>query len=144
MDRFVTKVANIFVVQRFITHYSRGTFLALRNRSKLRTGVGSPEGNTSTFERAAQEQIVETRRSNQMKTRFKTMSSALALTFILLFSAAAFAHTANTSVANPNISAAEMASARNERWKNRRHRRHMRRYVRRERREMRREKKENR
>ena len=79
-----------------------------------------------------------------MKTRFKTMSGALALTFMLLFGAVAFAHTANTSVANPNVSAAEMPSARNERWRKRHHRRHMRREVRRERREMRRKPKENR
>lgn len=79
-----------------------------------------------------------------MKTRFHTMSGALALTFMLLFGAVAFAHTANTSVANPNMSASEMPSARNERWKNRRHRRHMRRGIRRERREMRRERKNNR
>ena len=75
-----------------------------------------------------------------MKTRFKTMSGALALTFMLLFGAVAFAHTANTSVANPNMSASEMPSARNDRWKNRHRRHHMRR-VRREKREMKREKK---
>jgi hypothetical protein len=68
-----------------------------------------------------------------MKTRFKTMSGALALTLMLLFSAVAFAHTANTSMAKPNVSAAEMPSAHNER-KNRRHRRHLRRKLRRERR----------
>lgn len=79
-----------------------------------------------------------------MKNRFKTISGALALTFMLLFGAVAFAHTSNTSMANPNVSAAEMPSARNERRKNRRHRRHMRRMARRENREMRREMKENR
>jgi len=79
-----------------------------------------------------------------MKTRFKTMSGALALTFTLLFSAVAFAHTANTSVANPTMSASAMPAARNNPWKKWRHRRHMRREVRRERREMKREKKENR
>ena len=79
-----------------------------------------------------------------MKNRFKTMSGALALTFMLLFGAVAFAHTSNTSMANPNMSAAEMPSARNERYKNWRHRRHMRRVARRENREMRREMKKNR
>ena len=52
-----------------------------------------------------------------MKNRFKTISGALALTFMLLFGAVAFAHTSNTSMANPNVSAAEMPSARNERRK---------------------------
>jgi hypothetical protein len=73
-----------------------------------------------------------------MRTRFKTMSGALALTFMLLFGAVAFAHAANTSVPNPTMSASEMPAARNDRWKHRRHRRHMRRVVRRERREMKR------
>ena len=76
-----------------------------------------------------------------MKTRFKLISSALALTFMLLFSAVAFAHAANTSVPNPTMSASEMPAARNQRWKHRRHRRHMRHMVRRERREMKREQK---
>ena len=71
-----------------------------------------------------------------MKTRFRTISGALALTVMLLFSAVAFAH-ANTSGANPNMSASAMPSARFERWKNRRHRRHMRREIRRERGELR-------
>lgn len=79
-----------------------------------------------------------------MKNRFKTISGALALTFMLLFGAVAFAHTSNTSMANPNMGSAEMPSARNERYKNWRHRRHMRRVARRENREMRREMKENR
>ena len=74
-----------------------------------------------------------------MKNSFKTMSGALALTFMLLFSAVAFAHTGNTSMANPNMSASEMSSARKEGWRVRRHRRHMRRLVRRERRAVRRE-----
>ena len=80
-----------------------------------------------------------------MKNRFKTMSGALALTFMLLFGAVAFAHTTNTSMANLNRSASEKSSARNERLKLRRrhHRRrhHMRRW---EKREMRRERKGNR
>jgi hypothetical protein len=61
-----------------------------------------------------------------MKNRFKAMSGALALTFMLLFSAVAFAHTTNTSTGNPNMSAPGMPSADNQRWKHRRHRRHRR------------------
>lgn len=76
-----------------------------------------------------------------MKTRFKTLSGALALTFMLLFGAVAFGRTANASVANPNMSASEMPSARNERWKYRRHRRHMRHETRREKQWMKRERK---
>jgi hypothetical protein len=79
-----------------------------------------------------------------MKNKLKTMSSALALTFMLLFSVVAFARTANTSMANPNMSAAEMPQLRNERWENRRHRRQMRRDIRRESRETRREWRRNR
>jgi hypothetical protein len=80
-----------------------------------------------------------------MKNRFKTMSGALALTFMLLFGAVAFAGTASASVAIPNNSAEGLSSARNDRlWDNhhRHHeyRRHMRRERRREwRREWRRE-----
>jgi hypothetical protein len=73
-----------------------------------------------------------------MKNRFKTISGALALTFVLLFGAVAFAHTSNAIVANPNLSSLGMPWARNERWKNRRHRRHMHRMARHENREMRR------
>ena len=71
-----------------------------------------------------------------MKNRFKTMSGALALTFMLLFSAVAFAGTTNPKMANPNTSSAGLVSARNERrWirHHRRHRRHMRSEARRER-----------
>ncbi len=76
-----------------------------------------------------------------MKIRFRTMSGALALTVMLLFSAVAFGHTATASAGNAKAGAAE---TRNERWKKRHHRRHMRRVYRRERREMKREKNENR
>jgi hypothetical protein len=83
-----------------------------------------------------------------MKNRFKTMSGALALTFMLLFGAVAFAHTTNTSMANANISSAGQTSARNERENIRRHRRHhrrdLRRVDRRENRELRRKVRENR
>jgi hypothetical protein len=84
-----------------------------------------------------------------MKNRFKTMSGALALTFILLFGAVAFAHATNRSIANPIMSSAGLPSAGNERRNIRRHRRHhrhrhMRRLAHRENREMRREMKENR
>ena len=79
-----------------------------------------------------------------MKTRFKTLIGALALTFMLLFGAVAFGRTANASVGNPNMSASAAPSARNERWKNRRHRRYMRHETRREKRWMKRERKERR
>ena len=58
-----------------------------------------------------------------MKNRFKIMSGALALTFMLLVGAVAFAHPAKTSMANPNMSSFGMPGARNDRWK-RHHRRH--------------------
>jgi len=72
-----------------------------------------------------------------MKNRIKTISGALALTFMLLFGAVAFAGTANASMANPNNSAEGLASARNDRlWmsnhRHREYRRHMRRERRRE------------
>ena len=77
-----------------------------------------------------------------MKTRFKTITGALALTFMLLFGAVGFARTANAREAKPNVSASSATpSARNERWKNRRHRRHMRHETRREKRWMKRERK---
>ena len=65
-----------------------------------------------------------------MKNRFKIMSGALALAFMLLFGAVAFAHTTNTSLANPNMSSTGMPAAGKDRWKrhHRRHR-HMRRWI---------------
>ena len=59
-----------------------------------------------------------------MKNRFKTTVGALALMFMLLFGTAAFAHTTNTSMGNPNMSSAGMSSANDQRWEWRRHRRH--------------------
>jgi murein endopeptidase len=84
-----------------------------------------------------------------MKNRFKTMGCALALTFMLLFGAAAFARTTNTSVVNPNMSSGGTLSAGNQReWirRHRRHRRHrhMRRMAHRENRELGRKMRENR
>lgn len=76
-----------------------------------------------------------------MRTRFKTISGALALTVMLLFSAVAFARTGNMNAAKPNMGSPEMPSARNDRWKKRRHRRHMRHTIRHERRELKRERK---
>ena len=64
-----------------------------------------------------------------MKNRFKIMSGALALTFMLIFGAVAFAHT-NTSMANANMSSEGQQLARKERWERRRHRRHHRRDMR--------------
>jgi hypothetical protein len=64
-----------------------------------------------------------------MKNRIKTISGALALTFMLLFGAAAFAHTTNAGIANPNMGSTG-APARNE-GNRRRHRRHHRRWFRR-------------
>ena len=61
-----------------------------------------------------------------MKNRFKTMGCALALSFMLLFSAAAFAHTTNASIGNPNMSSAGTPEAGNQRLWIRRHRRHRR------------------
>ena len=59
-----------------------------------------------------------------MKNRFKTVVGALALTFTLLFSAAAFANTTNASIGNPNMSSAGTPEAGNQRLWIRRHRRH--------------------
>jgi hypothetical protein len=59
-----------------------------------------------------------------MKYRFKTTVGALALMFMLLFGAAAFAHTTNTSMGNPNMSSAGTPEAGNQRLWVRRHRRH--------------------
>lgn len=80
-----------------------------------------------------------------MKNRFKAMSGALALTFMLLFSAVAFAHTTNTSMTKPSMNAPGTPYARNERWRrsHRRHRRHLRRMAHRENRVLRRELKKN-
>jgi len=75
-----------------------------------------------------------------MKTRFKTMSGALALTFMLLFGAVAFARTTNASMASPNLSSAPQQLGRDIRRDTRRHRRHHRHMLaRRENRETRRE-----
>lgn len=83
-----------------------------------------------------------------MKNRFRTMSGALALTFMLLFGAVAFAHTTNASMASPNLSSAPKQLARDIRQDIRRHRRHHHRHMqglaRRENQEMRREVKRNR
>ena len=59
-----------------------------------------------------------------MKNRFKATVSALALTFMLLFGAAAFASTANASTGNPNMGFGGAAAARDQRWELRHHRRH--------------------
>jgi len=59
-----------------------------------------------------------------MKNKFKTTISALALTFMLLFSAAAFAHTTNASMGNPNMSSVGTPSASKQGLWIRRHRRH--------------------
>lgn len=76
-----------------------------------------------------------------MKNRFKTISGALALTFMLLFGAVAFAHTNNAGIANPNTGSTGVPSKDNQQWKWRRHRRHhrhrhMRRMAHRENREL--------
>ena len=60
-----------------------------------------------------------------MSNRFKSMSGVLALTFMLLFGAVAFARTANPSMTNRNMGSPEMPSAPKEHWnKKRHHRRH--------------------
>ncbi|MCU1266836.1 MAG: hypothetical protein JWM21_3154 [Acidobacteria bacterium] len=66
-----------------------------------------------------------------MKNRIKIMSGALTLTFMLLFSAAAFANSTNRSMAKPAMNSAGMPSGIGERH-HRHHRRHWRnRYLRR-------------
>ena len=78
-----------------------------------------------------------------MKNRFKTMSGALALTLMLIFSAVAFAHTGKASMGSPNLSSAPKQLARNVRRDIRRHRRHHRHHrrnaIRKENQEMRRD-----
>jgi hypothetical protein len=83
-----------------------------------------------------------------MKNRFRTMGGALALTFMLLFGAVAFARTTNANMASPNLSSAPKQLERNIRQDIRRHRRHHHRHMqaltRRDNQEMRRELRRNR
>jgi hypothetical protein len=59
-----------------------------------------------------------------MKNRFKAISGAVALTFMLLFGVVAFANTTNRSMPSPNLSSAPKQLSRNDRRAIRRHRRH--------------------
>jgi hypothetical protein len=66
-----------------------------------------------------------------MKYRFKLMCGALALTFMVLFGTVAFAHSTNTSMANPVMSSARVSldkqrQEERKEWRRRRHHRHRR------------------